>query len=250
MCTLTFLPISKTSFIIGANRDESPDRSPAQQPVKKEIGGQTVLYPVDGQAGGTWIAASDQKRIACVLNGGFVPHQYNPPYRMSRGLMVLSSFEWPSTKTFIEEFDFDGIEPFTYVSFEWGETLQEQIAVTELRWDGKQKHVTTLPGDQPHIWSSASLYTQEAIARRQRWFREWLSEHDTYHPNDILQFHHFGGEGDQANDIRMNRDNLVRTLSVTSVAVENNELAMYYEDLLQENTSNYSLPLVTKQTDK
>jgi hypothetical protein len=248
MCTLTFLPISEHSFLLGANRDESPHRSPAQPPVKKDINGQTVLYPVDGQAAGTWIAASDHKRIACVLNGAFAPHPYNPPYRLSRGLMVLASFKWPTTKAFIDHFSFEGFEPFTYVSFEWGKRQADKTSVTEVRWDGEQKHVKTLNGKEPHIWSSASLYTKEAIAKRKRWFEEWLQKHNKYRVEDILQFHHFGGEGDEANDIRMNRNNIVRTLSVTSVYVAIDKLRMYYEDLLTESTSEFSLPLITKQT--
>lgn len=245
MCTLTFLPISEQSFILGANRDESPFRTPAEPPVYKNLHGHSLLYPVDGKAGGSWIVASDQKRITCLLNGAFEPHTYRPPYRKSRGLVVLDSFQWPTTNEFIEQYNFDGIEPFTYVAFEWGAEVSKSVQITEFRWDGEQQHVKTWDGKEPQIWSSASLYSKDVIQKREEWFSQWLRYHSPakYQVKDVLKFHHFGGEGDEANDLRMNRQNLVRTLSVTSIYVQDSCLEMFYEDLLHDQVYEFGLSL-------
>ena len=42
----------------------------------------------DELAGGTWIGASANKRLICLLNGGFVAHEPFGEYRMSRGVVV------------------------------------------------------------------------------------------------------------------------------------------------------------------
>ncbi|MBK9018424.1 MAG: NRDE family protein [Saprospiraceae bacterium] len=39
----------------------------------------SLIFPRDTAAGGTWIAASDTNRVACLLNGAFVKHKHQPP---------------------------------------------------------------------------------------------------------------------------------------------------------------------------
>ena len=230
MCTLTYLPLSSKEYILTSNRDESPLRQIAKAPEVHDISGMKVLYPADGRAGGTWIAASENNRIACLLNGAFKRHSPNPPYKLSRGVMVLESFQYDSAEAFISNYSFQGIEPFTYVSFE----QMEQTAITELRWDGQEKYVKTYDSAIPQIWSSASLYTPQVIERREQWFKKWLAEHQQYDMESIRQFHMFGGEGDIYNDIRMNRLNLVKTISITSVKVQPKKIDMWYHDLLKD----------------
>lgn len=240
MCTLTYLPISEKEFIITSNRDESPVRKPASLPNSEDIVGKQVLYPKDGKAGGTWIAIADTRRLACLLNGAFEAHEHNPPYKRSRGLVVLDSFTYESNEEFFEEYDLEAIEPFTFVSFEYKNGLQ----IKEMRWDGKEKHIASFDASKPHIWSSASLYTDDTIEKRKKWFDDWLSENKKFHQKNILKFHHFGGEGDVYNDIRMNRDEMVKTVSVTSIKVENDKARVLYEDLLTESTSEKDLKLL------
>lgn len=240
MCTLTYLPLSEGNFLLTSNRDESPLRAPARTPEFRDIAGQKLVFPVDGKAGGTWIAAAESRRTVCLLNGAFAPHQMGGTYRLSRGVVVLESFAYDRLADFATAYDFAGIEPFTFVGFELGVNGFE---IVELRWDGKELHTQAFPADEPHIWSSAQLYKPEVIAQRKVWFSQWLGMHPNYNLADIQGFHQFGGEGDIYNDIRMNRNNLVKTVSTTAIENLSEEIRMHYTDLLHEGTVTVSMPI-------
>jgi hypothetical protein len=176
-------------------------------------------------AGGSWIAISSNGATACLLNGAFVRHTRKPPYRRSRGLVLVDAFAYESFGEFAADYDFNGIEPFTLLFLHKNE-------VNELRWDGTQTYYTLPDPAKPHIWASATLYTPEYIAKRKQWFDEWLQTHPTYEPKAIMQFHHTGGEGNKYNDIVMNREGLVQTVSITCVVHTPQGAEMIYEDLL------------------
>ena len=40
-------------------------------PKTENFGGVKVLFPKDGEKGGTWIGVSNKKRTLCLLNGAF-----------------------------------------------------------------------------------------------------------------------------------------------------------------------------------
>src|SRR5579871_6575106 len=128
MCTVTYLP-TPTGYILTSNRDEALVRKPAEIPDSVAIGNCQVLFPRDGEAGGTWIATADNGRTVCLLNGAFTRHKHNPPYRKSRGLVVLDFFTLPNAKAFADSYDLTGIEPFTIL-------VIEKSMLYELRWDG------------------------------------------------------------------------------------------------------------------
>lgn len=225
MCTVTYLPTNEGQYILTSNRDEWPGR-PTSTPIKHEgPDGQTLLYPTDCMAGGSWIAISNNGATACLLNGAFERHNRNPSYRRSRGLVLVDAFAYDSFSEFVAEYDFTEIEPFTLLF------LHDKV-LNELRWDGTQTHNSLPDQTQPHIWASATLYTPEYIAKRKVWFDEWLQTHHEYTPEEIMQFHHTGGEGNKYNDIIMNREGLVQTVSITCVVHTAQRVEMIYEDLL------------------
>ncbi|GBL36066.1 hypothetical protein EMGBS15_16610 [Filimonas sp.] len=88
MCTVTYLPVSSSSFILTHNRDEHHTRAIALLPEKKTMQDIEIIFPTDQQGGGTWIATSKEFTL-CLLNGGFEKHIPSPPYRHSRGLVIL-----------------------------------------------------------------------------------------------------------------------------------------------------------------
>lgn len=235
MCTVTYLPQGQDGFIFTSNRDEAPHRSP-QFISRVEVAGQELAYPRDESAGGAWIAMSGSGRLACILNGAFEKHERRPPYRRSRGLMALDFFEFPSAGAFIHEYAFHGMEPFTMLIYEKGSLL-------ELRWDEQQQHIRTLDTAQPYIWSSAPLYPRDIREKREQWFSGWLDENPGFGQDDILRFHHTAGEGDPWNDVVMNRDNIVRTVSVTSILKTGHWMEMKYHDLLSGQMSHEKIML-------
>lgn len=236
MCTVTYLPTGEGHYILTSNRDEWPGR-PTSKPIKHEgHNGLTLLYPTDGMAGGSWIAIANNGAAACLLNGAFERHTRNPPYRRSRGLVLVDAFAYENFSDFVAHYNFAEIEPFTLL-------FLHQDVLHELRWDGTQTHYQTPDPNVPHIWASATLYTPEYIAKRNGWFKDWLQLHPVFEPQAIMDFHHTGGEGNKYNDIVMNREGLVRTVSITCVVHSANGFEMVYEDLLAADVTKELLPL-------
>ena len=225
MCTVTYLPLANKSWLLTSNRDESPLR-PALVPAVYEVDGdKKLLYPKDPLAGGTWIAVSNKGRAGCVLNGAFERHERNTPYRKSRGLILLDLFEYNDVDVFFREYELEGIEPFTMVAI-------DDARVYDFRWDGQQRHLSLPDASKPQIWASATLYTHEWKEKRQCWFNDWLAQNPKWTRDAIVGFHLHGGEGDPMNDVVMNRYDMVRTLSITSIEDKDSSISMLYHDLM------------------
>ncbi|MGW8121466.1 NRDE family protein [Roseivirga echinicomitans] len=226
MCTVTFLPKGKTAYILTSNRDETPKRA-ALPPKAYMVNGTEVFFPKDPLAGGTWFATDKQHFTLCLLNGAFEKHHHEPPYRLSRGIMLLDFFKYGNVENFTAEYDFSGIEPFTLILIESNDALIS----TELVWDEEHLHVRPLDTTQPQIWSSSTLYPEAVRAERRHWFKLWLEEHDNFEQEAIVDFHKTGGKGDEWNDFVMNREGKVQTVSVTSIE-KGEDYHMIHEDLL------------------
>lgn len=225
MCTVTYLPLGNNDFILTSNRDETPLRKTL--PPKDYLEDGVVLtYPKDEVAGGTWIGLSDKKRLVCLLNGGFTIHKRKDSYKMSRGVIVKKILTEANAVSFINEFNFEEIEPFTLILVDWENSLN----TFELVWDGEQKHFTELK-QEPKIWSSSTLYTNEMKTQRQIWFSKWLTINTEFEQDNILQFHQNETIGTADMSLKMKRD-IVETVSVTSVKKESSSVNMLYLDFV------------------
>ncbi|MCB9285659.1 MAG: NRDE family protein [Lewinellaceae bacterium] len=225
MCTVTYIPQGPESFILSSNRDETPARSP-ERLTRQEEGDHLLIFPRDTSAGGTWIAAETDDRVVCLLNGAFEKHHHRPPYKRSRGIMVLDFFNYPSVSDFAKNYDFDGMEPFTLV-------LPEKGRLFELRWDEKLVHLRELDARDFHIWSSATLYPGPIREKRVQWFEDWLQNRSDFSLDAIHDLHLHGGEGDSWNDYVMNRNGIVQTVSISHIVKTPNTLDFIYHDLLR-----------------
>jgi uncharacterized protein with NRDE domain len=226
MCTVTYIPQPGGNFILTSNRDENAARSP-QHLTLTELEGVSLVFPRDTTAGGSWIAASGGNQVVCLLNGAFVKHRHTPPYKKSRGLMVMEFFTYSSAPGFFEKYHLGGMEPFTLVVVDNGRLY-------ELRWDGQQTHVKPLDAGGKYIWSSATLYPPEIQEQRNGWFRDWLKGRQDFSLDAIQQFHRSGGAGDAWNGFIMNRHGKVQTVSITNVLKSNSGIEMIYNDLLRQ----------------
>lgn len=223
MCTVTFIPV-KDGFFITSNRDEKKQRTRALSPDTYQVNNVQLLFPRDADAGGTWIAVKDHANAAVLLNGAFVFHFSKPPYRRSRGLILLDILSAADPLNFFASMDLKGIEPFTLI-------LLQDAKLFECRWDGEQKHCTELAVNKSHIWSSATLYNEAISKKRATWFKDWLSNCPEPTQEDIFNFHQFAGDGDIQNDIRMNRDGNLFTVSITGSHLGKQTVVMSYLDL-------------------
>lgn len=223
MCTVTFIS-SGGSFFLTSNRDEKVQRSQALPPKiyhQKKAG---MLYPKDTDAGGTWIALKDNSTAAVLLNGGFVGHVPAPPYRLSRGLILIDILASPDPPSFFLEMNLQHIEPFTLIIF-------QDFTLHECRWTGDKKFSEQLSIALNHIWSSATLYNEAVQSKREEWFTKWLHKNARPSQADIFQFHQFAGDGDEQNNIRMNRDGKLFTVSITGIQITRETAIMNYLDL-------------------
>lgn len=228
MCTVTFIPAQDQVYLT-SNRDEKHWRSPALAPAVYHRSSGKLLFPKDADAGGTWIAAHENGNAIVFLNGGWQAHTPQPPYRQSRGLVLLELIDSALPFQTFRQLTLTGIEPFTAVIWEEG-------CLYEGRWDGNRKYEKPLDAAQPHIWSSVTLYKEAVIHKRSQWFQAWLQENPAPTQDDILHFHQFTGDGDEHNDLRMNRQGKIFTVSVTSMAISHDTTTMRYLDLKNNQT--------------
>ena len=227
MCTVSYLPIHNGGFIITSTRDEKTLRKPALQPAGHLLYGKKICFPRDQDAKGTWIASCNTSDTLCLLNGGLHLHEHDPPYRKSRGLVLLDYYQYNNVSEYRDSYDFSGIEPFTLLVKGLGDSSLE-----ELIWDGQEIHHKSHPADQPGIWSSVTLYTPEVIQNRKDWFEKWMQGKPDITVASIVHFHKTAGTGNVQNDILMNRENAIRSVSITSLIRQTNRHEFYYEDLL------------------
>src|SRR5688572_4604888 len=88
MCTVTFIPGSQ-GILLTSNRDEKIERATAVYPASYVFPPGNIMFPKDADAGGTWMAVHENGNAIVLLNGGIIKHIPTPPYRKSRGLIVL-----------------------------------------------------------------------------------------------------------------------------------------------------------------
>jgi len=223
MCTVSFIRVKEKIFLT-SNRDEKHFRSSAIPPTFYASETGKLLFPKDGDAGGTWIAMHENGNAIIFLNGGFISHLPQPPYRLSRGVILLDLISHSSPFQHFSKMNLSSIEPFTAV-------IWEENRLYESRWDGNQKYSLELDSTAAHIWSSVTLYDTEVISRRKSWFTQWLQNNPEPTLDDILHFHQFTGDGDSHNDLMMNRNGQVYTVSITGLELRDRNGFMKYMDL-------------------
>jgi uncharacterized protein with NRDE domain len=114
MCTVSFIA-TKTGVIITSNRDEHILRV-ALPPQKYLYNQKSIIYPKDVTAGGTWYATDGISKVIVLLNGAAEKHTHNPPYRRSRGLIVLDLI---STQNPISEWKIIDLMVQSKISWIW-----------------------------------------------------------------------------------------------------------------------------------
>lgn len=233
MCTVTFIP-SRNGIFLVSNRDEKHDRFDAIEPASYSFASGNITFPKDADAGGTWIAMHDNGNAVVLLNGGLEPHVPQPPYRRSRGLILLDILSSENPLATFRTISLDGIEPFTTVM--WVDhKLYEGI------WDGEKKYFSEKDRLVPQLWSSVTLYDDMIRARRRLWFHQWLELNSAPVLEDLMHFHQFTGDGDINNDLLMNRSGQMLTVSITGMQLADGKGQMVYLDLKNSKRSYFQL---------
>jgi hypothetical protein len=237
MCTVSYTPGTERTLLV-SNRDERMSRKPAMAPAWYLVNNRRLLFPKDGEAGGSWIGMNETNCAAVLLNGAWTAHQHHPPYAASRGTVLLTALSDQDPFYCIRHYPLAGIEPFTLI------LLQDQ-RLEEYRWDGKNLSEKHLPSNEPHIWASVTLYDETVIAKRKKWFQHFLQQTNNPGLDAVMDFHRFAGDGDAANDLCMNRENELCTVSITAIDISFDSGSMIYLDMLnnQRHTIQWPVPL-------
>lgn len=230
MCTVTFIP-TKKGIAITSNRDEHLSRGKATAPIKTASKTIELIYPKDPDAGGTWIATKNNGDTIVLLNGAFEKHISQSPYAKSRGLILLEIFNLENFTQSIHQFDLTNIEPFTIVYY-----LNNQLF--EFRWNSKERFLRELDIHHSYIWSSATLYNTEISNKRKEWFKQWQLRNLSPSQYEIIHFHLTAGDGDAYDNLKMNRDNQLFTVSISSILIGKNYSDFIYVDFYGNKTTN------------
>ena len=226
MCTVSFVNVNDT-IIITSNRDEKVIRPSAIPPKEYTINGKNLIFPKDPKAGGTWFVVDANGTVLVLLNGADKKHKVALPYRKSRGLIVLDIISKVSPKDFWDEIDLENIEPFTLVLF-------QNMELFQLRWSGKEKETIPLDIHKNHVWSSSTLYPAAIREKRTNWFYTFLDVNPEISEMEMLRFHRYTEEKNQENGLVINRNNEMKTLSITQSVIQKNKVAILHCDLIAQ----------------
>jgi uncharacterized protein with NRDE domain len=224
MCTVSFVARNGKT-IITSNRDEKVVRPSAIAPKNYSVNNKNIIFPKDPKAGGTWFSVDESGTILVLLNGANEKHQVKLPYRKSRGLIVLDMIGSGSPKDFWQEVNLENIEPFTLVLFQNNELFQ-------LRWNGIDKAKTVLDTTKNHVWSSVTLYSKDIRENRSNWFHSFVESNAVLSEKEMLHFHRYTEKDNQENGLVINRNDELKTLSITQSVSEMNKVAIHHYDLI------------------
>lgn len=206
-----------------SNRDEAPGRN-AIGLRHEPHGGHELIYPVDPGAGGSWFCISNHDRVACLLNGAYHPFIQDPKYTLSRGKVLLDLAVSDSIEDFLKYYDLSKTAPFTTA-------IASANKLRELIWDGTKTHVTELDPGKIAFWSSVTLYPEPVRIWRKSLFENWASLRNEFDQDSIMHFHQYGSKDDPWNGFVMNREERVKTLSITSAERDVSSILIQHADL-------------------
>lgn len=152
MCILSIYSKPNGDFILTQNRDESHLRPTSHEIITRYFEGKPFTGPIDLVSNGTWMYYTEDYAV-CILNGEYKKHSHQPPYRKSRGLILLDFLQYTSVEEFVNEIDLEGIEPFTMVMVH-RKSSERKILV----WDEKRKYLEDHSGKELIVRSSSTLY--------------------------------------------------------------------------------------------
>jgi uncharacterized protein with NRDE domain len=221
MCTVIYLP-QKEGFVLSSNRDENPNRKANPPQIFQE--NLAYLCPTDPK-GGTWMGVNAAKNIIILLNGASEHHIKSTYYQKSRGLIVKELLNQKQPVLVWQTMDLQQIEPFTLIV--WSDEK-----LFHLEWNGTKKQKTVFPQTVPFIFSSSTLYDNTAKKQRKEKFEKWLLQIDSPNEEDLVNFLYT--YQDTENGYIMNRNEIVRTISVSTLKIKNSNLELVHRDLLDQ----------------
>lgn len=222
MCTVSWL-LRPDGYELFCNRDELRRRARALGPRLHVRAGVRYLAPVDGEAGGTWLAVNELGLSLCLLNRYHHRTAPRPPRYTSRGALVTGladSAGVADALTRLADRDLAAYRPFTLLVL--GPEGLARVAV----WDGG--HLAAPRDAAPPLASSGHDPEGIGTIRRRLWDAEvgvWGAPTTAR----LLAFHRSHQPSRSALSPCMHRDD-ARTVSFSHVRVDSAEVSIAYAD--------------------
>jgi len=241
MCTVSIIslaccdPAVRGGFRVVCNRDENRTRPPAAAPKWRSVDGSStrVIWPMDLEAGGTWIGAAESGLSLCLLNLNL-----EPPISLrgrgklrSRGLIIpdlLGSSCLAEAADRLREFNLRHFAPFRLIGIEPVNNERPQ-RVLEARWD-RERLDTAWHDGLPVCFVSSGLGDSFVLPRLDLFEETVVAPGAT--PDRQDEFHRHVWPERPEISVLMSREE-ARTVSLTSLEVVGSvagvRVAMSYE---------------------
>lgn len=231
MCSLSVVTVANGSTVLTHNRDEAISRQHSAKTLAKTlINDKYAIMPIDPVSKGTWIG-SNGTISAALLNGYQQLHVKKSSYSKSRGVIIPALLAYGTLQDFINNFSFEGIEPFTLIM------LQDQCLM-ELGWDELKVHTNKLEFGAFHFYSSYTLYEQKTIDNRKNHMIDFLRDKELT-ADLVLDYHRLSGE-DHNQYLNVSFTDQLKTVSLTQIILDDLP-SMKYESLLDSSTNKADL---------
>jgi hypothetical protein len=237
MCVLSVV-YNGGEIIVTSNRDEKRERPNSSIPRAYHLNGGCVVYAQDSLQNGTWLVADDRGRVAVLLNGAIKPHVPNPPYRMSRGLLLLDVFEKEDFLTAFHEFDLTGIEPFQMIFISQG-------SIYQMLWDEQFKHVVQFHDRSSVCFFSSTLYSENHQQEKENWFIKQQSNLDVDYALHLFHLHQRRSNGAEDGCFFLNNSTHL-TKSVSQVVIAQGQSTYRHWQSWNDERFEITLPHVSR----
>ncbi len=227
MCTVSVIPLSDArGYRLMTNRDELRTRPAAWRP-RLHTPAQDVraIWPIDPDAGGTWVAASEHQLTLCTMNINPDPRPAPPidTLRRSRGMIIPAIIDSRSASHAmerLESFDLHRFRPFRLIAV-------DHDRVSDAVWDQKNLFITHRPLE-PVCYATSGVGDHRVQARVSLF--EWWFAQGPIDSTRQDEFHHHRWPERGEVSVNMSRAE-ARTVSITSVEVRADDSAtMIYRD--------------------
>lgn len=215
MCTVSIIAPASGGYRIVCNRDESRARPPAAAPRWHPIEGGVgrALWPMDMEAGGTWIASSERGMGLCLLNLNPESASTSRVPERSRGLLLPGLIGLERVERVAERWHALDLHPFAPCRL-IGIGLERQ-GILEASWDGCATSIRWHVGP-PSCFVSSGL-GDHLVAPRLALFEDQVVRRCAT-PESQDAFHRHTWKDRPHLSVMMSRAD-ARTVSVTTLAV-------------------------------
>ncbi len=162
MCTVSWLPESG-GYTLFFNRDERLTRASSLPPALHQVEGVRFLAPLDGDFGGTWIAANEFGLTVSLLNRYTERAAPPPAHPVSRGRLVLhlaAAADLEALVARLGRMDLEAFQPFTVVAALAGRPAW--LAA----WDGRT--LSLAQHADPGLIHTSSAFDERAVMESRR----------------------------------------------------------------------------------